>query len=1278
MSRNGQPRKVIWRVVLMIAITVSLLGGGPQTANASRQEPVETLEAAPGVAPTPSGLTILQGDFVSVSMNENGDPVPFRLVLNTIPSATQKAIQWAINRLPEHGIASVEGTGNAAAVFFQPEQDYVGEDSFEVRAHNQDGESDSALVQVKILPSPRSAAMASLLPSAPPLEEMLSQVPDRQGVVAQVAAPYFVVDITRNVVTGVNWPAGDSVTMTVDDPSNGVGVDYSNTQPVTGAEGSTGLKFQPAGFTLAVGQVVTLSDGAITTSHTVTSLSITLTDLAADTVSGTGVAGNILDVLVCYTGPCNVVETTVAAGGTWLADFYAQTVPYDVRPGANGGAFWWDAGGNATLYFWAIPTVRIDVDITWKMIGGYNWKAGGALTLSIDDPSTGVGADYTETKSISSNESSTWCMFWLGNFNFKPGEIITMSDGITRQVYTIVPLAITSVDQAADQVYGTALPGSQVDNYASIDDLFYVPRTVTAGVDGNWMADFSTGGTVVDIRPGAWGMAEQYDQDSNSTDVPWYVPRPKVTVSLTDNEVVVFDWPFGSLVTLAIDDPSNGAGTDYTAQRYVNGGIPTASVVSFLIDGLTLKPGQVLTLSGSLPTQIFTISLDITGVDVANNNVSGVAEPRSLIILYDNVAEYTETTADQNGDWFAHLSHTDIVPGTSGNVIMKNTNGDSIRSIWHALKPRIDVYPTRNLVEGIDWTPGETVSLSIDDPSNGAGSDYTASAVVGGTAFDSKVDFNTGGFLLKPRQVVTLSNGVHTSTHTITDIAIIHVSQVNDTVSGTADPGSAVQVWACLYHHCTTRDLVAGADGSWLANYAVPLYCDIQSGADGRAFQKDADGNTSIIPWQTMKMYFYLYLSGNFVVGYNWPVGQPVTLTINDPSNGPGVDYTTTASPEGQVGSDVTYSRFYIADSFKLRNGQGISLTNGTDTQTTTISLKINTVDNGIDTISGTAAPETPVQAQISTSGYFERFARTDSSGHWSVVFSSGGPVVDIIPGNIGYINAWDDGGNMSRMMWLAIPPLTSVTPSYFMAGTPGASIEVYGGGFTSHFIVRWNGEDLPTTYVSTSHLHAIVKASFLASRGAAVVSAVDPERTEASAFAVSNGVTIYIRSPLVISGNAGAPGVSLKYTDVISRIARTDRSGNYSFTVSYGWSGIVTPESIGYIFTPRNRVYTNVIADTPGQNYTATPAFSISGAIGTPGVTLTYTVGGIASSTSTDKNGNYAITVPRGWSGTVVPSMKCGGLNSISRCYFTPSSRMYSNVQVDFGRQNYVLKIVR
>jgi hypothetical protein len=166
------------------------------------------------------------------------------------------------------------------------------------------------------------------------------------------------------------------------------------------------------------------------------------------------------------------------------------------------------------------------------------------------------------------------------------------------------------------------------------------------------------------------------------------------------------------------------------------------------------------------------------------------------------------------------------------------------------------------------------------------------------------------------------------------------------------------------------------------------------------------------------------------------------------------------------------------------------------------------------------------------------------------------------------------------------------------------------------------------------------------------------------------------ITTLFVISGNTGVGGVTLSYTDSVNTgTVIADTNGNYSFVVSYDWSGTVTPSKAGYTFVPTSYIYTNVESDQTDQNFTA--LVSISGNAGVGGVNLSYIVAGNTNTIISDAKGNYSLTVPYGWSGIVTPSKQCGGRNSLLRCYFTPGKRSYTNVQVNQCRQNFILRRV-
>lgn len=152
-------------------------------------------------------------------------------------------------------------------------------------------------------------------------------------------------------------------------------------------------------------------------------------------------------------------------------------------------------------------------------------------------------------------------------------------------------------------------------------------------------------------------------------------------------------------------------------------------------------------------------------------------------------------------------------------------------------------------------------------------------------------------------------------------------------------------------------------------------------------------------------------------------------------------------------------------------------------------------------------------------------------------------------------------------------------------------------------------------------------------------------------------------------SKGKGVPGVTLTFSDKEGEgtvIAKTGSKGIYSHTVSYNWSGTVTPGKTGYEFEPSKRVYTGVTSALEEKEYMAFIPPGIRGCIknrrgrGIPGVTLTFSnlEGTTVDTANTDKNGKYSKLVIINSSGSVKPS-KPGYI-------FYPAKKDYKNMTID------------
>ena len=131
-----------------------------------------------------------------------------------------------------------------------------------------------------------------------------------------------------------------------------------------------------------------------------------------------------------------------------------------------------------------------------------------------------------------------------------------------------------------------------------------------------------------------------------------------------------------------------------------------------------------------------------------------------------------------------------------------------------------------------------------------------------------------------------------------------------------------------------------------------------------------------------------------------------------------------------------------------------------------------------------------------------------------------------------------------------------------------------------------------------------------------------------------------------------------------------TDANGYYTATVDYNWSGTATPQKPRYAFTPPQMTYVGVKSDQTSEDYAAVFTYIISGTVtrdsnGLEGVELT----GLPGPPVTDLNGEYAVEVPDGWDGTVIPEKE--GYT------FDPCFRDYSNVDANQPNQDYTAEII-
>jgi uncharacterized repeat protein (TIGR01451 family) len=98
-----------------------------------------------------------------------------------------------------------------------------------------------------------------------------------------------------------------------------------------------------------------------------------------------------------------------------------------------------------------------------------------------------------------------------------------------------------------------------------------------------------------------------------------------------------------------------------------------------------------------------------------------------------------------------------------------------------------------------------------------------------------------------------------------------------------------------------------------------------------------------------------------------------------------------------------------------------------------------------------------------------------------------------------------------------ATPSVTQISPSLIQAGGSTTTLTVDGTGFTSGSSVQWNGQALPTTFVSPGQMTATVDSSLIQQLGWAQVSVTNP----APGGGQSVGLPLHIYQLLNVPANA-------------------------------------------------------------------------------------------------------------------------------------------------------------
>jgi hypothetical protein len=174
-----------------------------------------------------------------------------------------------------------------------------------------------------------------------------------------------------------------------------------------------------------------------------------------------------------------------------------------------------------------------------------------------------------------------------------------------------------------------------------------------------------------------------------------------------------------------------------------------------------------------------------------------------------------------------------------------------------------------------------------------------------------------------------------------------------------------------------------------------------------------------------------------------------------------------------------------------------------------------------------------------------------------------------------------------------------------------------------------------------------------------------------------------------VISGNSGIGSAVLSYSvNGTPTSVTADSAGDYSFSVTAGWSGTVTPALTGYTFSPTSRTYASISSNSAAQNYAATLnsyTLSVTNSNTTAG-TITSDKTGINCGTSCSASYNHGTVVVltatpatnyykfTGWSGACTGTGTCSlTMDAVKSVSATFVQATFSDVPFDHPLHDYI-----
>jgi len=279
--------------------------------------------------------------------------------------------------------------------------------------------------------------------------------------------------------------------------------------------------------------------------------------------------------------------------------------------------------------------------------------------------------------------------------------------------------------------------------------------------------------------------------------------------------------------------------------------------------------------------------------------------------------------------------------------------------------------------------------------------------------------------------------------------------------------------------------------------------------------------------------------------------------------------------------------------------------------------------------------------------------ARLDSEGN---IYLAGGTESTNFPTLNALVPAAPGGGDywiakIEAVVVVPGPPITSLVPSSALAGDPSFLLSVIGDDFVDGAVVRWDGSDRPTTFVSSSEVDATIAAADLVAGKTVQITVRNPDTgvSNALAFTIDNPVpTMASMAPTAVSGGGSAFTLTVTGTNFVPNSV-VSWNGVAKTTTFVSGTELTAAIDADCLATPGEAQVT-VVNPAPAGGTSTAAVFSVSGySVGSSPSSVTVTAGQSAS---------YTIEVaPSFGSFDSAVSFSCIGLPGKCTAAFSPTT---------------------